>query len=366
MRFVHALVVVSLLSACTLSDRTSAPIVPQAAKVGTNQTVFFGTTRSKTPEGVYGIGRTGDVQLGQVDVSMPPGRTPGLITYGGDAPDPEIHFALAGRNEFGSSQAFQAALRHALDGYPRSERSVSLYVHGFNTSFAEAMFRIAQLKVDLKIPGAAVAYAWPSRANPVGYEYDEDSAIYARDGLEQLLSDVKNSGASDIVLVAHSMGSFLLLETLRQIERGDPGWTGRHISGVVLISPDLDIDVFKSQMGALETIPEPFVIFTSQRDRALNLSAFLTGEPERLGNLSDVSQLSELPVTLINVTELSDPRGVNHFVAGSSPTLIAMVSQARTLDRNFMRGQTNRTARVFNAESRFARNATELVIRPIN
>jgi len=105
-----------------------------------------------------------------------------------------------------------------------TRREVVVFVHGFNNSFSDAAFRMAQLGHDLELPGAHVSYAWPSRANPLGYGYDQDSALFARDGLADLLETVRGAGQPDVIVVAHSMGSTLLMETFRQLEIVRPGW----------------------------------------------------------------------------------------------------------------------------------------------
>ena len=97
-----------------------------------------------------------------------------------------------------------------------------IFVHGYNSNFAEGVYRIAQFAHDLQLPGTVVLYSWPSAAEPLGYAYDRDSALFARDGLESLIHEVAHAGAKRILLVAHSMGSGLTMEALRSAAiRGD-------------------------------------------------------------------------------------------------------------------------------------------------
>ena len=81
------------------------------------------------------------------------------------------------------------------------------------------------------------------------------------------------------------MGSALTMETLRQMALRGSSRALSRIKGVVLISPDLDVDLFRSIALDIGTLPQPFVIFGSSKDRILNLSATISGAPERLGNL---------------------------------------------------------------------------------
>ncbi len=106
--------------------------------------------------------------------------------------------------------------------------------------------------------------------------HDRDSALFARDGLEALLREIAAAGSNRIVLVAHSLGSSVTMEALRQLRIGGRDDVLNRISGVILMSPDLDVDLFRSQAQRVDPLPQPFVIFTSQRDRALRISAAIT------------------------------------------------------------------------------------------
>ena len=240
-------------------------------------------------------------------------------------------------------QSFAAALRRESDRRSEGRREVTVFVHGFNSSFADAAFRMAQLGHDLEVPGALVSYSWPSRANPLGYEYDQDSVLVARDGLADLLRAVAAAGNPDIVLVAHSMGSYLVMETLRQLEIAEPGWSERSLRGVVLISPDLNVDVFRSQMARFQTVPDPFIVVVSRNDIILRLSARLRGEPSQLGNISKTEDISDLPITVLDVSAFTDRRSGNHFVAGGSPALIQILRRSGEIDQEFLRGRTGAT-----------------------
>jgi esterase/lipase superfamily enzyme len=351
------------LVAC--SNRTAAPIVPSALSIGTNRTVFVGTTRVEENDGTFGIRRSSQLQLLELDVSIPPNRDTGTISDGQNKPNPQKDFVIAARKNFGSDTSFQQRLRHLFSRNPSTKGEVTVFVHGYNNSFADAAFRTAQLSEDLDLPGAAVTYAWPSRGHPLGYEYDSDSTLFARDGLQRLLEAIHGSGAERIVVVAHSLGSRLLMESMRQIELSNPGWTARHLSGVILFSPDLNADVFRSQTDAFQTLPQPFVIFTSQSDKFLRLSATIRWEDERLGNLSDVTEFDDLPIDFIDVSAFTDGETGNHFAVGSSPTLISLLNSADRLDESFLAGKTNS---IFGlpGQRRILRNATQLVVITAN
>jgi esterase/lipase superfamily enzyme len=251
------------------------------------------TLRAPSENGWFGRDRSETLSFATLSVSVPPNRQPGRVNPGFANPDPLQDFTIAARQDMDSDSSFVARVRRALRDKPPNEREITLFVHGYNNSFLDGVYRMAQLYHDLELPGVPVHYSWPSAANPLGYTYDRDSVLFARDGLEATLRDMQRAGARRIILVGHSLGTMLVMETLRQIEIRDPGWSDDALGGVVLISPDLDVELFEMQARRISTLPEPFAIFVNKRDRALALSARLNGRTNRLGNLTDPAALAE-------------------------------------------------------------------------
>ena len=334
MRNFGLLLGIMFLSAC--ADRSYTPVLPEALNVGTPVTIFAATTRAKNPDGSYGFERSEKLSLLELTVSIPPTHMPGDLNYAYANPKPETQFTLAGQVEL-ANPAFQSRIRQEMARKSARETEVTVYIHGYNATQAETAFRAAQLANDVKLPGAQVIYSWPSKGKTLGYAYDFDSALFARDGLEELLFQLKATGAQRIILVAHSMGGLVMMETLRQIERSRPGWVGHNIGGIVMISPDLDIELFRTQMKSLSHIPQPFVVFVSRQDGILNLSSRLRGrgEEKRLGNIENNDQIADLPVDVIDTTAFSKDAASPHFVVGTSPALIAMFGDVQALQDTF-------------------------------
>ena len=335
MRYWMYICIAVVLTACT--DRTYTPTVPEALEIGRAYTVFAASTREQRADGNFGFDRSQSIHRLELTVSIPPSRAAGQLDFAYSSPKPETQFTIAGRKEFPGPQAFDARLKAALAQLPPTEREVTVFVHGFNTTQAETAMRAAQLAYDIDLPGILVLYSWPSRGNPLGYAYDIDSMLFARDGLEQLIDELQGLGAKNILMMAHSMGGLLAMETMRQADLRDPGWADRSLRGVVLLSPDIDVEVFRSQMSALSPPPEPFIVMISEKDKILNLSARLrgAGASERLGNLKHVAKVADLPIMVIDATAFSDGAGSSHFVAATSPALIAMVRDARSTAKRF-------------------------------
>ncbi|MEL6521923.1 MAG: alpha/beta fold hydrolase [Pseudomonadota bacterium] len=337
-------------------------IVPDEAGVGTLQRIFVATSRDYIEQaGEFAPFQRGAVSFAQVDVSIPPTHQPGHIDLPkASGADPAEHIVATNVQRYRNDQEFRNLLRPALRAH--SNEAV-IYVHGFNNTMADGVFRIAQLNHDLDGDALPMNYAWPSAGNPLGYIHDRDSALYARDGLEEMMEQVVQAGAQDVILVAHSMGALVLMETLRQLAiAGNQQVLGK-ISGVVLISPDLDVEVFRAQAERIGPLPEPFVIFTSSRDRALRLSARLTGRRDRLGTLSNPDAVADLRVTLLDVSQFRDPEQA-HFAAATSPSLLRILSRLQEIDGAFQRGATGRTG-LLPGTVLTVQNATQIILSPV-
>src|SRR5690606_4927040 len=103
---------------------------------------------------------------------------------------------------------------------------------------------------------------------------------------EASLRLLAQSGARRIDIVAHSMGTWVTMEALRQLALTGNRNLGGKLGDVVLASPDIDVDVFKSQMRRYGKPDRPFFLILSTDDRALRLSSILAGN-ERVGDFGD-------------------------------------------------------------------------------
>ena len=325
----YLIILVTSLSVTACVDRTVSETVPTALTIGTPAKVFASTTRAREPDGSYGFRRGGELKFLETTVSIPPSHTPGELKFSYANPNPQKEFVLADVTELSGPQG----LREHLGG----EDDVTIFVHGYNSTQTETLFRAAQLSHDIGIPGSILVYSWPSRATGYGYAYDLDSMLFARDGLEQTIRELKSMGVRRVVLVAHSMGGALSMEMMRQTELQEPGWAKRNLEGVVLISPDLDVDLFRSQMKRIKTPPDPFVVMVSQKDKILNISARLRGtaEGERLGNISSIEALEEFPISVIDTTAFNSDAQSSHFVAATSPALLTILGSIPRVNNTF-------------------------------
>lgn len=348
-----------LLTAC--AHRGGLDRIPVGLEPAVQRSIFFATTR-QTDRLPFGTQRSRNSIYGLVDVSIPPDHKAGRIEWPIATPDPQKHFLLASTEAFPNGAAMRTSLNKMLATKDPKNRDVIIYVHGFNNRFSDSLYRIAQMSHDLGLPGVAMTYSWPSAGNPLNYAYDRDSALFARDGLRRLIDEVTKSNARNVILVAHSLGSMVTMETLRELRVSGNDRALSRISGVVLMSPDIDLDVFKTQADAIGKLPDPFIIFSSKKDRALRLIEQLSGQKNRLGRLEDVGEIAEYDITYIDVTAYSEG-GTNHFPTARSPALLKILGQVPDLEQA-LSSEGGRTG-LLPGTVLTVQNATALILSPV-
>jgi len=206
-------------------------------------------------------------------------------------------------------------------------------VHGFNNRFDDAVYRFAQIIQDSKAPGIPVLFTWPSRGELKlrSYTYDRESANYSRDALEQLLLTLAaNPNVKDINVLAHSMGNWVTLEALRSMSIRT-GKIGAKIKNVALVAPDVDVDVFRTQIQRMGTARPRFSLFVSQDDKALSFSQTIWGGVPRLGDIDPTQEPyhSELEQEHIEVFDLTKLKGNAHDRAFEDITTVMIMVKDR-------------------------------------
>lgn len=258
---------------------------PDAASSPAIVTLYVVTTRTRAEPVADGFtsGRAAEPSYAEFRISIPPGHVPGEIEWpkAGIA-DPAEDFAVVShtildRTAFERRVAQQAGAG-GVDG-------VGVFVHGYNTSFQEGLFRAAQMSADTSMKGAPVLFSWPSEAKVIGYATDKEAATYSRDVLTDLLGSLTAMREVDrVMLFGHSMGGWLTMETLRQLRLSGQERVLDRLD-VVLAAPDIDGDVFRAQLAAIGPLDPPMVVLVSRDDRALGVSSILQGSRPRIGAL---------------------------------------------------------------------------------
>ena len=180
---------------------------------------------------------------------------------------------------------------------------VLVYVHGFKQTFETAALDAAHLADGIKFRGQTMVFSWPSKAGLFDYAYDRDSAMWSRDGFERVLQSVITTpGVGRVHIVAHSMGTMLTLESLRQLYARNGDAVTDKIGAVVFASPDIDMDVFSSAVVRIGPLGRKITVVAATNDRALALSGRLAGGMTRVG-AAEKAAIERLGVRVIDASE---------------------------------------------------------------
>ena len=291
-------------------------------------TMFVASTRRDDRRVGDAVG-DGGVHHALVMVSVPPSHQPGVIevpTFG--KPNRDSHFALTTARAM-TPERFTSELGSHISGRVGGDRDILLYVHGFNTSLDEARLRLTQIAVDASFGGVPVLFTWPSESGMLSYVSAKERATASRDALQGLIRDLAAiPGVGRVHVLAHSMGSWLAMEALRENAiAGHPDLDGK-LGDVMLAAPDIDLGVFRQQMARLGSAAR-VSIFVSRDDRALSLSSRLAGDRPRVGamdpkNTQDAADLRKLGVRVYDLSGLSNGF-IGHGAYADAPTVIRSI-----------------------------------------
>ena len=111
----------------------------------------------------------------------------------------------------------------------------------------------------------------------------------------------------------------------------------------MLAAPDVDVDVFRSQIADMGNPHPQFTLFVSRDDRALAVSRRVWGDVPRLGSIDPEqppynSELAEDKITVIDLTKVKAGDSLHHDKFASSPEIVqligARISEGQTLTDN--------------------------------
>jgi esterase/lipase superfamily enzyme len=206
-------------------------------------------------------------------------------------------------------------------------RDVLVYVHGFNQSFEQATLDAARLADSVKFRGETILFTWPSKSALLDYIYDRESAMWSRDALESMLVElIQHPAVNNIHLVAHSMGTALSVEALRQLHSRMGEAAALKFGAIVLAAPDIDIDVFSSSVSRIGGMAQRITVLTAANDRALGIVNKLAGGIARVGT-AEKQQLEALGLRVIDASQFGGS-GINHDLFLSNDQVRQQVRRA--------------------------------------
>lgn len=218
--------------------------------------------------------------------------------------------------------------------YGVSEDDVFLFVHGYKNSFKDALFRTAQVHHDIQFPGKPITFSWPSAATTIGYLHDEKMALASVDAMAELLITLAKgpNGNADphrkIFVIAHSMGSRVLLYALNQLfVRGVFSEGEKPFEHIIFAAPDVDLSKFASFIPNAYELTEEVTYYYSHEDLALTAS-----EKIHASNRAGLFPFFYKAMNTINVDNANSiflTHGHTYFAAGDRVLLdlsLALVS----------------------------------------
>jgi esterase/lipase superfamily enzyme len=270
----------------------------------------------------YGDSR-GVLEMGVAEVSIPKDHRVGEL----EAPsmlrlefseDPTRHVMVLQAKTY-SQEEFFRLLRDSVGS--ASRRELLVFIHGYNVSFEDALRRTAQIAADVKFPGAAVCYSWPSTGALLAYTADENNVEWTVPHFKEFLTQLREqSGAEAINLVGHSMGTRALGDALREFAR-ETEEQGKLFNQVVLAAPDIDAEVFRRDIApALTKTANRVTLYASSNDQALIASRKLHAYPragESGANLVVAPGVDTIDVSAIDTSLLG------HSYYGDNDSIIS-------------------------------------------
>jgi esterase/lipase superfamily enzyme len=224
-------------------------------------------------------------------------------------------------------------------------RDVLMYVHGYNQTFASATLDAARLADAVNFHGHTLMFSWPSSNKLLDYLGDRESALWSRDAFESTLESLlANPSVGHIHIVAHSMGSMLTTEGLREIYARYADRAADKMGAIVFASPDLDIGIFSSSVRRMPRLAQRMTIVIATDDRALAVVGKVAGAT-RVGS-AEKAKLEALGLTVIDASGLG--WGIlNHDLFLRNARVQELIARAITESKSPQRGDGaffNRTA----------------------
>lgn len=321
------------------SNIETAPALAKSRSVSEKefyvQTVYYGTTRSpeKNSEQHYGGKRdlSSPLRLGQAEVSIPKTHKKGQI----EQPFLSIkwlkqandHVLIQSVTEINSKQFWQSL--PVEQGLGEWEKSVIVYIHGYNVAFGTAIKRTAQMAYDFDYSGVPILFSWPSNGSLLHYASDREDAIWSATYLGQFLTTLNSQFPdTNIHIVAHSMGNQVLLNAFNELSLKEETQS-LQFGSVILAAPDVDSEWFQYQLAPrISRLAKNWAIYTSENDGAL-IASEKVNQVKRLGMpVSLVDNFDIIDTSQLNAAPWSIPESHSYY-ANKLPVIIDLVDHLR-------------------------------------
>jgi len=202
------------------------------------------------------------------------------------------------------------------------DRSILVYIHGFNVSFEEAAIRAAQIGFDLKVPGITSFYSWPSQGKWTLNDYmaDADNIKISEESLANFLVKMANdSKANRVHIIAHSMGNQGLLNAMNGAI-AKAAVSGIKFGQIFLAAPDVDVVLFKKLASIYPRMSERTTLYVSAKDKVVEASSWLRNDQPRVGYTPpitivdgiDTIEATKIDIGVLGHSYFSEAAGILH------------------------------------------------------
>jgi esterase/lipase superfamily enzyme len=304
------------LSACTFSDslRRDSVYSVWMPPAEITRTVVFATDRQadgRSEFEPYGYGLHWDAALHCGRIKLTAKRF-----------DP--NFLPDGTPETVDCDSDMGGFAHALvDAAPTPCKRALLFVHGYNQTFRTVVLRAGQIAADTQWPCAMGLFSWSSEGKFDRYAADIERSGYSVPELAAILRALSSAGlTSDIV--AHSMGTRVVLSALSGLQRSCLQTGSRFVGELILAAPDVSSEKYNDDFAHLLARALPCVrrvtIYASAGDMVLIASESLHGGVPRAGRnpQGDLVYVANAPGHVVDVVDATlapgDRTGHGYFV----------------------------------------------------
>ncbi len=325
-------VLIVMLAACA-SRPGSTVLEPADVKPGGRAvTIFVATLRTPEPgtTSSFNSVQLPTLRFARYVVSIPPAHRPGAIEWPRDRPDRATDFVT-----IESARLSEGEFRSGIVAAQGGGRSVRLFVHGYNNSYPESIYRLAQIAADAHDDRVAVLFAWPSKASALAYAADRAAASASTDGLARTIEILAQSSGGGDTLLAHSMGAWLTVQTLSKMSPERRQAVFARYSNIVLAAPDIDVAEMVRRLETIGRLPRPLTLLVSSDDKALTMAGILTGG-RRVG-VDDVhdpwvqAAAKRYGVRVVDISELTT---ADSFLHGRFTAMVALYSKFQSQIEN--------------------------------
>ncbi len=228
----------------------------------------------------------------------------------------------------------------------REGRSTLVLIHGYATSFEQAVVGAAKTKEAYGPANLNVfMFSWPSDGQnfpPQAYSNDRRDAVTSGDafsrGLLKLIDFLSDGPAcgQKVHLLCHSMGNYVMRNALQHMIEQTKGQLPRVFENIFSMAADEDSDaldsVEKDKWERLPEITKHLHIYFNNHDHALNISTKTKNNPDRMGSDGPAKPLDlHSKVTLVDVSRLEGMieavSTIGHGYYDEKPEVIADVLQ---------------------------------------